>query len=102
MFVLCILQEIQRAKSLKGRITTQLMAPIQRITGYPMLLGEICELYDSAENDADTVGISLTKEQTRTQKYCYEALGLSRALVDYTNKMLIANRITGYAVSSTS
>ena len=86
---------------LKGKINAQLMTPIQRIIRYPMLLKEICNNFERAEQNAVTSNVSLTKEQIYQRNIFTEALDNSQKLAEYTDKMLIASRITGFSVSKT-
>ena len=84
---------------LKGRINAQLMTPVQRIIRYPMLLKEICGNFEKAEQAAAAAQIKLTKEHRYKRDIFIEAYDKSQILAEYTDQMLIASRITGYAVS---
>ena len=75
------------------------MAPVQRITRYPLLINEVDGLYTRATNAAETLGISLTAEQKQKVFLTKEALTLSLDLCHYVNDMMDAGRILGYPVS---
>ena len=63
-----------------------------------MLLKEICNNFERAEQNAVTSNLELTKEQIYKRNIFTEALNNSQNLAEYTDKMLIASRITGFAV----
>ena len=75
------------------------MAPIQRITRYPLLLSEINSLCDKAKDAAAREGKSLTDEQKKKAFYVKEALELSLELTNYVNDMMEAGKILHYQVS---
>ena len=76
------------------------MTPIQRIIRYPMLLKEICTNFEKAEQAAYAVNSSLSKAEIYKKDIFLEAYNSSQVLAEYTDQMLIASRITGYAVST--
>ena len=98
--LICHYQEIQRSKMLKGKINAQLMTPIQRIIRYPMLLKEVCNNFDKAEQAGFPSNITFTRKQTHQRDTLFEAYNKSQILAEYTDQMLIASRITGYSVSN--
>ena len=75
------------------------MAPVQRVTRYPLLINEIDGLYTKATIAAESVGISLTAEQEQKISFMKEALTLALDLCHYVNDMMDAGRILGYPVS---
>ena len=75
------------------------MAPIQRITRYPLLLTEIDGLCDKAKDVAVKEGKSLTCEQKKKAFYIKEALDLSLELTNYVNDMMEAGKIASYQVN---
>ena len=76
------------------------MTPIQRIIRYPMLLKEICTNFEKAEQAANAANSSLSKAEIYKRNIFIEAYNSSQVLAEYTDQMLIASRITGYAVST--
>ena len=74
------------------------MAPVQRVTRYPLLLNEINGLYTKAKSIAETEGKSFTIEQEKRVYYISEALKLSLELCDYVNDMMEAGKILHYPV----
>ena len=74
------------------------MAPIQRVTRYPLLLGEINSLCDKAKDVATREGKSLTDEQKQKAFHVKEALNLSLELTNYVNDMMEAGKILHYQV----
>ena len=85
---------------LKGKINAQLMTPIQRIIRYPMLLKEVCNNFDKAEQAGFPSNITFTRKQTHQRDTILEVYNKSQILAEYTDQMLIASRITGYSVSA--
>ena len=75
------------------------MTPIQRIIRYPMLLKEICTNFEKAEQAAYAANSSLSEAEIYKRDIFIEAYNSSQVLAEYTDQMLIASRITGYAVS---
>ena len=74
------------------------MAPVQRVTRYPLLLGTVNDLYDKAKAIAVKEGKSLTVEQKKKAFYVKEALDLSNELTIYVNDMMEAGKILHYQV----
>ena len=64
-----------------------------------MLLKEICANLEKAENAATAAQRKLTREVRYKRDIFIEAYDKSQILAEYTDQMLIASRITGYAVS---
>ena len=64
-----------------------------------MLLKEICSNFDRAEQAANAANSSLSKAEVYKRNIFIEAYNNSQILAEYTDQMLIASRITGYAVS---
>ena len=75
------------------------MTPVQRIIRYPMLLKEICSNFEKAQQAAIAANSCLTKEEIYKRDIFIDAYNSSQVLAEYTDQMLIASRITGYAVS---
>ena len=75
------------------------MAPISRITRYPLLLAEIVRLCDKAKDAAAREEKSFTDEQKKKAFYIKEALELSVELANYVNDMMEAGKILHYPVS---
>ena len=84
---------------MKGRINAQLVTPVQRIIRYPMLLKEICSNFEKAQQAAIAANSCLSKADIYKRDIFLEAHHSSQILAEYTDQMLIASRITGYAVS---
>ena len=74
------------------------MAPIQRVTRYPLLLNDINNLYKRAKNAAEAEGKQLTEEHKKKMYWIQEALDLSFDLCNYVNNMMEAGRIMQYPV----
>ena len=64
-----------------------------------MLLKEICTNFEKAEQAAYAANSSLSKAEIYRRDIFIEAYNSSQTLAEYTDQMLIASRITGYAVS---
>ena len=64
-----------------------------------MLLKEICSNFERAEQAAKAANSSLSKAEVYKRDIFKEAYNNSQILAEYTDQMLIASRITGYAVS---
>ena len=64
-----------------------------------MLLKEICANFEKAETAAAAAQTKLTKEHRYKRDIFIDAYNKSQILAEYTDQMLIASRITGYAVS---
>lgn len=64
-----------------------------------MLLKEICSNFEKAEHAAAAAQKKLSKEHRYKRDIFIEAYNKSQILAEYTDQMLIASRITGYAVS---
>ena len=87
------------ATKTKHNLSALLMAPIQRVTRYPLLLNDINKDITKAKKAADTEGLTLTDEQEKKAIYMQEAYALSLDLCNYVNDMMEAGRILGYPVS---
>ena len=74
------------------------MTPVQRIIRYPMLLKEICSNFEKAQQAAMAANSCLSREEIYKRDIFIEAYNSSQVLAEYTDQMLIASRITGYAV----
>ena len=64
-----------------------------------MLLKEICSNFEKAQQAAIAANSCLSKEEIYKRDIFIEAYNSSQILAEYTDQMLIASRITGYAVS---
>ena len=87
------------AKNIKHNISALLMAPVQRITRYPLLLNEIERLYTKAKDIAEEGGKNLTSEQEGKVFFIKEASLLALDVANYVNDMMEAGKILGYPVS---
>ena len=92
------LQLVKYATKTKHYLSTLLMAPVQRVTRYPLLLKTINELYDKAKAVAAREGKSLTFEQKKKAFYIKEAYDLSLELANYVDDMMEAGKILHYQV----
>ena len=93
------LQLVRYATNTKHNISTLLMAPVQRVTRYPLLLETINNLCDKAKAVAAKEGKSLTVEQKKKAFYVKEAWDLSLELTNYVNDMMEAGKILHYQVN---
>ena len=93
------LQLVRMAKNIKHNISALLMAPVQRITRYPLLLNEIERLYAKAKDIAEEGGKNLTSEQEGKVFFIKEASLLALDVANYVNDMMEAGKILGYPVS---
>ena len=64
-----------------------------------MLLKEICSNFEKAQQAAIAANSCLSKADIYKRDIFLEAYHSSQILAEYTDQMLIASRITGYAVS---
>ena len=92
------LQLVRYATDTKLNISALLMAPVQRVTRYPLLLDTINNLCEKGKAVALKEGKSLTVEQKKKAFYVKEALDLSHELTTYVNDMMEAGKILHYQV----
>ena len=76
-------------------IDTELAEPILRITRYPLLLGDIRNIFAKANVEAR----ELSKKQKDTLAVLKESHDLSQVFAQYVNDVMNAGRIGNYPVS---
>ena len=84
---------------LDGSLDVLLMAPIQRVAHYQLVLSDINFEIKKAINAAADGETELTKEQMEKAAFMKDALNLSSNLAQYVDDMMDAGKIQAYPVS---
>ena len=92
-------QLVRFAKEMTSSLDMLLMAPIQRVARYQLVLRDVCKSMDKAAKAAKDGGIELTKEQKEKALFMKHAFDLSLGLAQYVDDMMDAGKIQAYPVS---
>ena len=92
-------QLVRFAKEMTSSLDMLLMAPIQRVARYQLVLRDVDKAMGKATKAAKDGGIELTKEQKEKATFMKHALDLSLGLAQYVDDMMDAGKIQAYPVS---